>query len=102
MFLKISKKSQKNNCARVSFLIKLQAGSLQLYQTKTPAEMFSCEFCENIRVFILKNIADDYSIQKKFLCYVKNLTIKMPNGYPTVKSSWENIKSLSSSIRIAA
>ena len=65
MFLKISKKSQKNNCARVSFLIKLQAGSLQLYQTKTPAEMFSCEFCENIRVFILKNIADDYFYTKE-------------------------------------
>ena len=31
VFLKISQKSQENTCARVSFLIKLQAGGLQLY-----------------------------------------------------------------------
>ena len=31
VFLKISQNSQKNTCARVSFLIKLQASSLQLY-----------------------------------------------------------------------
>ena len=31
MFLEISQNSQENTCARVSFLIKLQALSLQLY-----------------------------------------------------------------------
>ena len=31
VFLKISQNSQENNCARVSFLIKLQASGLQLY-----------------------------------------------------------------------
>ena len=31
LFLKISQNSQKNNCARVSFLIKFQAKALQLY-----------------------------------------------------------------------
>ena len=35
-FLEISQNSQENTCARVSFLIKLQA----------EAQVFSCEFCE--------------------------------------------------------
>ena len=47
VFLEISQNSQKNSCARVSFLIKLQASGLQLYIKKaTPAQVFSCEFCE--------------------------------------------------------
>ena len=37
MFLKISQNSQENTCARVSFLIKLQASAC--------AQVFSCEFC---------------------------------------------------------
>ena len=36
VFLKISQNSQENICARVSFLIKLQASGL--------TQMFSCEF----------------------------------------------------------
>ena len=36
VFLEISQKSQENNCARISFLIKLQA----------LAQVFSSEFCE--------------------------------------------------------
>ena len=36
VFLKISQNSQENTCARVSFLIKLQA----------LAQVFSCEVCE--------------------------------------------------------
>ena len=44
VFLKISDNSRENTCARVSFLIKLQA-------TDTLAQVFSCEFCE-----IFKNI----------------------------------------------
>ena len=31
VFLKISQNSQKNTCARISFLIKLQSSALQLY-----------------------------------------------------------------------
>ena len=60
MFLEISQNSQENNCARVSFLINLQASALQLYQKtgtllrkswnfikkETLAQVFSCEFCE--------------------------------------------------------
>ena len=40
MFLKISKNSQENTCARVSFLIKLQAKAAK----ETLAQVFSCEF----------------------------------------------------------
>ena len=36
MFLEISQNSQENTCARVSFLMKLQA----------VAQVFSCDFCE--------------------------------------------------------
>ena len=46
MFLKISKNSQENTCAWVSFLIKLQSWGLQLYWKETPAQVFPCEFCE--------------------------------------------------------
>ena len=34
VFLEVSQNSQANNCARVSFLIKLQAWGLQLYQKR--------------------------------------------------------------------
>ena len=38
VFLEISQNSPENTCARVSFLIKLQARGL--------AQVFSCEFCK--------------------------------------------------------
>ena len=44
LFLKISQNSQENTCARVSFLMKLQA---KAFVTKETLEQdFSCEFCE--------------------------------------------------------
>ena len=46
MFLKILQNSQENTCAKVSFLIKLQAPNLQFYLKKTPAQVFSREFYE--------------------------------------------------------
>ena len=36
VLLEISQNSQENTCARVSFLIKLQASGLQLYQKRIP------------------------------------------------------------------
>ena len=36
VFSEISQNSQENNCARTSFLIKLQASGLQLYQKRDP------------------------------------------------------------------
>ena len=46
VFLEILQNSQENTYARVSFLIKLQAWGLQLFKKETPAQVFSCEFCE--------------------------------------------------------
>ena len=45
MFLEISQNSQGNTCARVSFLIKLQAKACRFIK-KTLAQKFFCEFYE--------------------------------------------------------
>ena len=44
VFLEISQNSHENTCARVSFLIKLQA--CNVIKKETLAQVFSCEFCE--------------------------------------------------------
>ena len=44
VFLEISQNSQENTCARVSFLMKLQAEAF--IKKETLAQVFSCEFCE--------------------------------------------------------
>ena len=44
VFLEISQYSQENSCARVSFLIKLQAEACNVIKKETLAQMFSCEF----------------------------------------------------------
>ena len=46
VLLKISQNSQENTCARVSFLIKLQAEACNFIKKETLAQVFSCEFCE--------------------------------------------------------
>ena len=43
VFLKVWQNSQKNTCAKVSFLIKLQAYN---FKKETLAQVFSCEFCK--------------------------------------------------------
>ena len=43
VFLKISQNSQENNCARVSFSIKLACNFIK---KETLAQVFSCEFCK--------------------------------------------------------
>ena len=45
MFLQISFNSQEKTCARVSFLIKLQALGSFIKKDTLP-QVFSCEFCE--------------------------------------------------------
>ena len=44
MFLEIPQNSQENPCAKVSFLIKLQA-SCNFIKKETLAQVFFCEFC---------------------------------------------------------
>ena len=43
VFLEISQNSQESACARVSFLIKLQASRCKI---ETLAQVFSCGFCQ--------------------------------------------------------
>ena len=45
VFLKTSQNSQENICAWASFVIKLQAGGLQLDEMDTLVRVFSFEFC---------------------------------------------------------
>ena len=45
VLVEISQKTLENTCAKVSFLIKLQAGLL-LYEKEILAQVFSCEFCQ--------------------------------------------------------
>ena len=51
VFLEISQNSQENTCARVSFLIKLQASTCKFNKKEALAEVLSCEICK-----ISKNI----------------------------------------------
>ena len=46
VFLEILQNSQKNTCARVSFLIKLQTSACNFIKKETLAQVFSCEFCK--------------------------------------------------------
>ena len=46
VFLEISQNSQENTCARVSFLIKLQAGACKFIKKESLAQVSSREFWE--------------------------------------------------------
>ena len=46
VFLKISKNSQENTCASVSFLIKLQASACNIIKKGILAQVYSVRFCE--------------------------------------------------------
>ena len=46
VFLQILQNLQENTCAKVSFLIKLQAEECNFIKKTTLAQEFSCEFCE--------------------------------------------------------
>ena len=45
-FLEILQNSQENTCARVSFLIKLQAEACNFIKKETLTQVFSSDFCE--------------------------------------------------------
>ena len=46
MFLEILQNSQKNSCATVSILIKLQAETCDFIKKEALAQVFSWEFCK--------------------------------------------------------
>ena len=49
VFLEMSQNSQENICARVSFLLKVQASGPQLSKKETLAQVFFCELCETFK-----------------------------------------------------
>ena len=49
VFFEILQNLQKNACARVSFLIKLQTGACNFITKETLTQLFSCEFYEVFR-----------------------------------------------------
>ena len=49
VFLTILQNSQEDTCARVSFLIKLQASACNFMKKETLAQVFSCEFCKIVK-----------------------------------------------------
>ena len=46
MFLEILHNTQENTCARVSFLIQIQAHACNFIKKETLAQVFSSEFCK--------------------------------------------------------
>ena len=46
VFSKISQNSQENTCARISYLIKLQASACSCTKKETLTQVFSSKFCE--------------------------------------------------------
>ena len=49
LFLEILQNSQENTCVRVSFFIKLQAYTCNVFKKETLAQVFPSEFCENFK-----------------------------------------------------
>ena len=49
VFLEILQNSQENTCARVSFLLKLQASSCNFIKKEALVQALSCEFCKNFK-----------------------------------------------------
>ena len=54
VFLKFLQNSQENTCARVSFLIKLEAEACNFIKKVTQAQVFSCIICEIFQNTFLK------------------------------------------------
>ena len=75
MFLEISQNSQKNTCARVLFLIKLQTEACNFIKKETLTKVFSSEFCE-----VFKNTFS-YRTFPVAASVVNKIFNKMRNGY---------------------
>ena len=50
VFLKLLQNSQKNTYAEVSILITLQSQTWSFIKKETPAQLFSCKFCEILKI----------------------------------------------------
>ena len=74
VFLKISKNSQKNTCARVSFLIKLQAAPATLLK-RDSHRCFPVNFAKFLRIPFLQNTSGRLPLflSKKIPCFRSKL-----------------------------
>ena len=64
VFLEILENSQENTCARVSFLIKLQASACNFIKKETLAQLFCCEFCKIYKdTFFTEHLRTTASVQ---------------------------------------
>ena len=86
VFLEILQNPQDSICARVSFLIELQAQTCKFIKKEILTQLFSCEFCEIFKnTFFLQNTSSGCFF-RKVLCYTIPLIIsgKHRNSCPDV------------------
>ena len=87
VFLEISQISQEKNCARVSFLIVLEAWDLK---KETLAQVFSCEFCE----IFYKHLWATASDNKRAFTEKRFLKRATPEKIPVTKLIFSKIADL--------
>ena len=80
VFLEISQNSQKNICARASFLVKLQASACNFVKKEALAHVFFCEFCE-----ISRNTFFTEHLQATASVLLTNQELGVINGGSTVQ-----------------
>ena len=78
MFLEISQNSQKNTCARVSLVIKLQASNV--IKEDILAQVFSCEFCEVLKnIFLTEHLWATASVDNLMQTHLKSSPVNFIN-----------------------
>ena len=70
VLLKFSQNSQENLYTRVSFVIKLKTGGLQLNEMETLVRVFSCEFYETLKKIYFVKVCDDLFLKSKIFTWV--------------------------------
>ena len=70
VLLKFSQNSQENLYTRVSFVIKLKTGGLQLNEMETLVRVFSCEFYETLKKIYFVKVCDDLLLKSKIFTWV--------------------------------
>ena len=69
----MSQNSQQNTCARVSFLVKLQAQACNIIKKETLAQVFSFGFCEiSKNTFFIEHVWATASIHPLRLMFPKH------------------------------
>ena len=79
VFLRIWQNSQENTCARVLFLIKLQASAGNFIKKETLAQGFSCEFCEISKNSFFYGIPPGTASEINRRC-LKEVIVQLHNG----------------------